>query len=74
MEKNKEYSFIAILPKVKGDFNLFNLNIDKFLKSKSTKYKVKISMPKFIYSWDASLNEPLKKTALKSLYKKIHIR
>lgn len=66
--KNKKYSFIAILPKVKGDFNLANLDLDTFLNSKSTKYKVHISMPKFSYSWDGSLNVPLKKTSLKSVY------
>lgn len=70
---NKEYSFIAILPKVKGEFNLSNLNIESFLKSKTDKYDVKISMPKFTYSWNSAsnkvtLNDVLQKTGIKSIY------
>lgn len=71
--ENKEYSFIAILPKVKGKFDLSNLDIESFLKSKTDKYDVRISMPKFTYNWNSAdnnvtLNDVLQKTSIKSIY------
>ena len=63
-----QYSFIAILPKVKGAFKLQNLDIKKFLKSKTDKYIVNVSMPKFTYDWNGSLTKILKTTSVKSIF------
>lgn len=62
------YSFIAILPKKKGEFKLSNLNLPKFLKTKTTKYPVQIVMPKFSYSWDDELTNTLKNTNVKIIF------
>lgn len=65
---NREYSFIAILPKEEGDFSMSDLDIEGFLKTKTKEYSVKISVPKFSYSWNSSLNSALITTSLKSIY------
>lgn len=66
--KNKEYSFIAILPKTKGDFELADMDVEGLLETKTTKYEVKIEIPKFSYSWDKSLKDVLMKTKLKKIF------
>lgn len=66
--KNRRYSFIAILPKVKGEFELSNLDVKNFLKTKTKKYNVNVSMPKFTYNWDGSLGNVLEKSGIKSLF------
>lgn len=66
--KNEEYSFVAVLPKKKGDFKLSQLNLNDFLKRKTNKYKVYIYLPKFEYSWKDSLSEPLQKTDVKYIF------
>jgi serpin B len=57
--KERDYSFIAILPKKEGEFNISDLNINSFMKSKSYD-TVLIKLPKFEYEWssdDLSVNE-----------------
>lgn len=66
--KNEEYSFVAILPKKKGEFKLSQLNLNDFLKKKTNIYKVFIYLPKFEYSWKDSLSEPLQKTDVKYIF------
>ena len=62
------YSFIAVLPKKKGEFKLSSLNLSEFLKTKTTKYHVQIVMPKFSYSWDDELTNTLKNTNVKIIF------
>lgn len=68
----KQYSFIAILPKVKGEFEMSGLNIEKFLQSKTDAYKVDVSMPKFSYDWNdkGCLTRVLGTTEIKSIFNK----
>ncbi len=66
--KKREYSFIAILPKKTGEFNISELDIDGFLKTKTDKYIVEIEMPKFSYSWNSSLKTPLLQTNIGGIF------
>lgn len=68
--KNAEYSFIAILPKAKGDFKLADMDVEGFLATKTTEYDVNIQIPKFTYSWNDSLKDVLEKTNLKVIFEK----
>ena len=63
----KEYSFIGILPKKKGKFNLSELDIAGLLKNKK-KEDVYISLPKFTYDWEDKLSDALKETSLAPIY------
>ncbi|MFQ9515847.1 MAG: serpin family protein [Eubacterium sp.] len=68
--KKEKYSFIAILPKIEGEFKLSNLELESFLKSKTGKYKVNISMPKFTYDWEdnGALTAVLKTSGIQSIF------
>lgn len=66
--KNGEYSFIAILPKAKGNFKISDLNIDEFLVSGTNAYEVYIHLPKFEYCWESSLTDSLEQTSVKHIF------
>lgn len=66
--KNGEYSFIAILPKTKGNFKISDLKMDEFLVSGTNAYEVYIHLPKFEYRWESSLIKPLKQTSVKHIF------
>jgi serpin B len=67
--KDKRYSFIAVLPKEKGDFKLSDLDLKSFLDSKQS-IKTIITMPRFTCDWnseDSTLNKNNLKLVLKNL-------
>ena len=64
--QNNKYSFIAILPKEEGDFELSNLSLDSLLKNEKKK-KIYYSLPKFSYSQDTDLISVLKNNNLNDL-------
>lgn len=66
--ENKEYSFIAILPKKKSNFKISDLEVDKLLTTETNKYDVNIYIPKFTYNWDDELTKVLSNTKIKSLF------
>lgn len=66
--KNGEYSFIAILPKKKGNFKISDLKVNKLLATETNKYDVDIYIPKFTYAWNDELDKVLCNTKIKSLY------
>lgn len=55
------YSFIAILPKDNGEFNLYDLDINSLIESECFNYDVNTMIPKFEFEWDSNLNEVLNK-------------
>ena len=61
------YSFIGILPKEKGQFNLSDLNIVSLLKTKKNE-DVNIGLPKFEYGWNKSLKKPLEETCINNVF------
>lgn len=66
--ENGDYSFIAILPKKSGDFNVADLDIQGFLKTYTTIYTVNIRMPKFEYQWDEDIKNVIQTTKAKSVF------
>lgn len=73
---NREYSFIAILPKQTGDFKLSDLDLESFIASSTNKYRVYVDVPKFSYEWNSSsrqvnrhtMDDYLKKAGMKKMY------
>ena len=58
---NKKYSFIGILPKKEGEFNLADLDIQSLISSKVTKYNtVRAIMPKLSIDSGGNITEILK--------------
>ncbi|MCR5737504.1 MAG: serpin family protein [Eubacterium sp.] len=68
--KNKEYSFIAMLPKKEGAFTVKSLNPESFLQSRTDRYRVNVEMPKFTYDWsdEGVLNDYLKANGLPTMF------
>lgn len=66
-----KYSFIGILPKKEGDFNLKDLDINSLIKSECFDYDVDTKLPKFEFNWDSKLNEVLQKMGLNKIFSEI---
>lgn len=68
------YSFVAILPKKEGDFNLSDLDIKGFLKSNQQTEKVhyvtEIKIPKFEYETSSDLTNSLQNIGLGTIFEK----
>lgn len=65
--KNSKYSFVAILPKELGNFELSCLNIDKLYKS-AKKKKILVGLPKFEYQYEVDLQNLHKEFGITELY------
>lgn len=62
------YEFIGILPLKKGDFTISNIDIESFLKSRSTEYEVTAIMTPFRIENNIMLKDILKETELSPLF------
>lgn len=61
--ENKNYGFVAILPKVEGEFSISDLDLDSFISSK-TNCSVESVMPEFSFDNKLSLTNILKTLGL----------
>lgn len=66
--KGGEISFIGILPKEEGDFNIADLDLDGLLDSKTNAYDVYIKMPKFKMEDSNSLFDALNNNGLDKVF------
>lgn len=64
---DERYSFIGILPKGKGEFQIENLQVPKLLKKVKHK-NVRVKFPKFSYQWKGKLQKTLSGTGLHYLF------
>ena len=64
--ENKKYSFIAILPKEEGEYQLSNLSLNTLINNKKNK-EVLISIPRFTYTNDIDLLKLFKEDKLEEL-------
>ena len=64
--ENNKYSFIAILPKEEGEYELSNLSLNTLLNNKKNK-EVLISIPRFTYTNDIDLLKLYKEDKLEEL-------
>lgn len=62
------YEFIAVLPKEEGDFDIEDLDITTFLKSRTRKFDVYTKLPKFEYDWGNSLVDMMKTLGVKDAF------
>lgn len=65
--KNKKYSFVGILPKKTGKFELSNLDLDSLIISKKDQ-KVVIGLPKFNYQYETNLKELYSNYGIQELF------
>jgi serpin B len=63
-----EYSFIGILPKVEGEFNLENLDITTLLKNKKKHGSLVIKFPKFSYECSQEMQKILPMAGINSIF------
>lgn len=67
--KDNKYSFVVILPKEVGNFELSSLNIDKLYKS-AKKKNILVGLPKFEYQYEVDLQNLHKEIGITELYDK----
>lgn len=67
-EKDGRYSFIGILPKEKGEFQLQDLNVKGLLKNQKQGNSV-VKFPKFSYEWKKEIEKVLVTTSLNKLFR-----
>ena len=67
--EDERYSFIGILPKGKGEFNIENLQVMNLLKKVKHK-NVKVKFPKFTYEWRGKMQKTLSDTSLHYIFER----
>ena len=65
-KKNNNYSFIAILPKEEGEYNLSNLSLNTLINNKKNK-EVLVGIPRFSITNEINLLDLYKKDKLEEL-------
>lgn len=65
--QNGEYSFVAVLPKKEGDFQLKDLQIKKLLKDKKSGTAF-VGLPRFKFSYQTDLTNVLRKNGISEAF------
>ena len=67
---NYKYGFVAMLPKVEGEFSMSDLDIESLLASANYNANVKVFMPEFSFDNTLVLNDVFAKLGLSNLFEK----